>query len=69
MTKKKTLLAAALAVVVAAGLSCKKNHPPDAPTVPAGPNVCFRDTTYTFSTIATDPDGDSVSVYFLWTDT
>ena len=54
--------------MIAAGLSCKKNHPPDVPAVPTGPDVCFEDSAYTFTTIATDPDGDSVAVRFEWGD-
>ena len=47
--------------------SCgKKNHAAEVPTVPVGRDSCFKDTTYTFSTIATDPDGDSVAVRFDW---
>jgi len=38
------------------------------PTVPTGPEHCVKDTTYTFTTIATDPDGDSVAVRFDWGD-
>ena len=60
------LLSAALLVVGVS--SCRKNHPPDEPAVPTGPDFCFKDTTYTFSTIATDPEGDSVSVRFVWGD-
>jgi outer membrane protein assembly factor BamB len=60
------LLSAALLVLGLA--SCKKNRPPDVPTVPTGPGVCFKDTTYTFTTIANDPDGDSVAVRFDWGD-
>jgi len=48
--------------------SCGKNHPADIPTVPVGRDSCFTDTTYTFTTIATDPDGDSVALRFDWGD-
>jgi outer membrane protein assembly factor BamB len=49
--------------------SCgKKNRAADVPTVPTGRDSCFIDTTYTFSTIVTDPDGDSVAVRFDWGD-
>jgi outer membrane protein assembly factor BamB len=49
--------------------SCnKKNRAPNVPAVPAGPDSCFTDTTHTFTTIATDPDGDSVAVHFDWGD-
>ncbi len=64
----RALLASLTAVVVATGLSCKKNRPPDVPAVPTGPTTCFQDTAYTFTTTATDPEGDSVSVHFLWTE-
>jgi outer membrane protein assembly factor BamB len=60
------VLSAALALVAA--LSCGKNHAADVPTVPAGRDSCFTDTTYTFTTIPTDPDGDSVAVRFDWGD-
>ncbi len=61
------LLPAAVALV--AVFSCtKKNHAADVPTVPVGRDSCFTDTTYTFTTIATDPDGDSVAVRFDWGD-
>jgi outer membrane protein assembly factor BamB len=60
------LLSAALLVVGVS--SCKRNRPPDVPAVPTGPSVCFKDTTYTFKAIATDLDGDSVAVRFVWSD-
>jgi len=54
--------------MLVAGLACKRNRPPDVPAVPTGPGICFKDTTYAFSAIATDPDGDSVAVRFGWGD-
>jgi len=66
--KTKALFAAAFALVLSVGLSCKSNHPPDVPAVPAGPDYCFKDTTYTFNTVATDPDGDSIALRFDWGD-
>jgi hypothetical protein len=66
--KTEALFAAAFALVLSVGLSCKSNHPPDVPAVPAGPDYCFKDTTYTFNAVATDPDGDSVAVRFDWGD-
>jgi outer membrane protein assembly factor BamB len=60
------LLSAALLVIVVS--SCKKNHPPDVPAVPTGPSVCFKDTTCTFTTTATDPDGDNVAVRLTWSE-
>jgi hypothetical protein len=49
-------------------LSCHSNHAAGIPTVPMGRDSCFTDTTYTFTTIAADPDGDSVAVRFDWGD-
>jgi outer membrane protein assembly factor BamB len=49
-------------------LSCRRNQAPGIPTAPVGPSACFTDTTYTFTTIASDPDGDSVAVRFDWGD-
>lgn len=60
------LLSATLLVVGVS--SCKKNHPPDAPAVPTGPEYCFKDTRCTFRATATDPDDDSVAVRFDWGD-
>jgi hypothetical protein len=64
----RTLLAAALVLTIVASLSCRTNHAPDVPAVPSGPEYCFRDTTYAFKTVASDPDGDSVAVRFDWGD-
>jgi outer membrane protein assembly factor BamB len=54
-------------VISITGLSCK-NRPPFVPAVLSGPTFSFTDTTCTFRTTATDPDGDSVSVRIMWTD-
>ena len=67
-TVTRSLLTAALSAMLIAGLSCK-NRPPDAPAVPTGPGVCFKDSAYTFTTTVTDPGGDSVAVRFAWGDT
>jgi outer membrane protein assembly factor BamB len=61
-------LALSFALALVAVVSCGKNHAANAPTVPAGRDSCFTDSTYTFTTIATDPDGDSVAVRFDWGD-
>ena len=68
MNKTRALSAAALVLVVVAWLSCGSNHAPDVPAVPTGPAYCFKDTTYTFKTVASDPDGDSMVVRFDWGD-
>jgi outer membrane protein assembly factor BamB len=62
---KKLLLLLAVTVLL---FGCKKNHPPEVTAVSAGPEVCLKDTSYTFTAIATDPDGDSVAVRFDWGD-
>jgi hypothetical protein len=53
---------------VAALLSCKTNHAPDVPDRPVGPDYCFRDSTYVFTAVASDPDGDNVALRFDWGD-
>ena len=68
MNKAKALSSAALTLVAAAWLSCTSDHAPDVPAVPTGPAFCFKDTTYTFQTVVSDPDGDSVAVRFDWGD-
>jgi predicted secreted protein len=55
-----------IGIILFAG--CKKNHAPDTPAVPSGPTSCAVGVTYTFSSSATDPDGDSVSIRFDWGD-
>lgn|GEM_PF-582173 len=68
MNKTRTLAAAAVVLVAVVWLSCRSNHAPDVPGMPSGPACCFKDTTYTFKTVVTDPDDDSVSVRFDWGD-
>ena len=60
------MLVAAMALVPFC--SCRQNRAPEVPDVPSGPTFCFKDTTYTFTTTASDPDGDSVAVRFDWGD-
>jgi hypothetical protein len=51
------------------GMTCrKKNQPPGAPSIPSGPTSGRKGDTLRFSTIAEDPDGDSVAVRFDWGD-
>jgi len=68
MTKTRALSAAAMAAILAAGLSCTSNRPPAVPAVVAGSAYCSKDTTYTFKTIVTDPNGDRVAVRVDWGD-
>jgi len=49
-------------------IGCKKNHPPEVTAVLAVHEYFVKDTTYTFSVVATDPDGDRVAVRFDWGD-
>lgn len=53
-----------LIIVIAATL----NHPPNAPSEPAGPSSCFLDSSYSFSSFASDPDEDYVAIRFDWGD-
>jgi hypothetical protein len=46
----------------------KKNHAPDAPSVPSGPSAVAKGALATFSSAATDPDADSVCIRFDWGD-
>jgi hypothetical protein len=51
------------------GMTCKKkNQPPGAPSIPSGPTSGRKGDTLRYSTVAEDPDGDSVSVRFDWGD-
>lgn len=42
------------------------NVPPGIPSVPAGPDSGYVDSTYEFSTLAEDPNGDRVCLQFDW---
>jgi outer membrane protein assembly factor BamB len=44
------------------------NQPPEAPHQPIGPSLLIKDSVYTFSSFAFDPDGDSVSIRFWWSE-
>jgi hypothetical protein len=51
------------------GMTCKKrNQPPGAPSIPSGPSSGRKGDWLRFSTVAEDPDGDSVAVRFDWGD-
>jgi hypothetical protein len=50
-------------------MTCKKkNQPPGAPSIPSGPVSGRKGDSLRFSTVAEDPDGDSVAVRFDWGD-
>jgi hypothetical protein len=42
------------------------NVPPDAPSAPAGPDSGYVDSTYEFSTLAGDPNGDRILLQVDW---
>ncbi|MCD6390813.1 MAG: PKD domain-containing protein [Dehalococcoidia bacterium] len=44
------------------------NHAPGDPSSPSGPSSGYIGTSYTYSTSATDPDGDQVKYTFDWDD-
>ncbi len=48
--------------------SCGTNRAPDVPGVPSGPDYCIADSVYTFTAVASDPDGDSLALRFDWGD-
>jgi hypothetical protein len=57
-----------LAAVAALSVSCRTNRAPEVPAIASGPDYCLKDTTYVFTTVASDPDGDSVALRFDWGD-
>jgi outer membrane protein assembly factor BamB len=67
-TSKKSFLIT-LILVSTLLISCKKkNNKPDAPTPPYGKSFGRIEAIYTFSSSATDPDEDSISIRFNWGD-
>jgi len=44
------------------------NQPPNIPLKPSGPDSGFIDSTYSFQTSTTDPEGDSIAYQFDWDD-
>jgi hypothetical protein len=45
-----------------------KNYSPDEPSTPSGPSRGDLNITYYFTSISTDPDGDSIAIRFDWDD-
>jgi hypothetical protein len=70
MRMKRLLLTVALLLAgMALVAGCRKqNHPPDTPATPSGPASAHVDSVLTFTSSATDPDGDSVAIRFAWGD-
>ncbi len=65
--RRVAVVLSVVGIILFAG--CKKpNHAPDAPAVPSGPTSCAVGVSYTFSSSATDPDGDDVAIRFDWGD-
>ncbi len=44
------------------------NNPPNTPTTPIGDSIGSVNVTYSFISTATDPDGDSIAIRFIWGD-
>jgi len=44
-----------------------KNRSPNTPNIPSGPATGYTSTSYTFTTSATDPDGNQLKYTFNWT--
>jgi hypothetical protein len=55
-------------VVEQAVVVCSSNTNPNKPTKPSGPNQGTPATVYSYSTSATDPDGDQIYYLFDWGD-
>ena len=53
---------------LARAVNVVEEHPPDVPSVPSGPTEVAEDSLASFSSTATDPDGDSVAIRFDWGD-
>lgn len=61
----KVLLIVILSVILIPGCK-KKNHPPYAPYTPRGPSSGLVNQSYDFSSLAIDPNYDSVAIRFDW---
>ncbi len=57
-----------LSIIPSIAFSAETNKPPNRPSPPSGPVSAQIYDTVTFTTTATDPDGDSVSIRFDWGD-
>ena len=57
-------ISTAVIICMMMGVSCNKL--PNTPLAPAGPTIGYVDSSYTFSSSATDPDGDNVAIRFYW---
>ena len=69
MTRSVPALAlAGLLVFLLLSPGCSKNHPPAVPAVPSGPQSVRTGLSCAFSTSATDPENDLVSLRFDWDD-
>lgn len=50
----------------ALAVTISTNLPPNTPATPSGPSSGCKDSTYSFTTITTDPDEDGVCYRFTW---
>jgi hypothetical protein len=64
----RSFLTLSVALAFMAISSCRTDHPPDVPAAPTGTDYCFKDSTYAFTAVASDPDGDSIAFRFDWGD-
>jgi hypothetical protein len=63
---KAVLIVLIFSAVIFTG--CKKNNAPDMPSIPTGPTSGSKNTEFTFTSSAEDPDNDSVAIRFDWGD-
>ena len=62
---RKTLLAMAALLFVLLLPGCPfKDNPPNTPAAPTGPTQVGRESSYTYSAVTSDPDGDSIYFEF-----
>ena len=68
MYKNKFLVLLWVGLALSFIANCKRERPPNTPIEPSGPGSGDVNVSYTFSSSATDPDGDNVAIRFDWGD-
>jgi hypothetical protein len=70
MKRKPVIIKSILLImaVILLSINCKKNNPPDIPTTPSGPSNGSINLSYSFTSLTSDRDGDSVAIRFDWGD-
>jgi len=66
MRKALVAISIVLSFYIVFLINCKGNNQPDAPSVPIGPASGGINTTYRFSTVTVDPEGNDISYQFDW---